>query len=56
MSHTFRQGDRVCNGQAYATVVRTIADDALEVIYDSDIDNETTTECAMYFKHLKADA
>jgi len=53
---TFKQGDRVCNGMAHAVVVRTIADDFLEVIYDRDTDNEKTTECAAYFKHLKADA
>ena len=52
MEHNFKPGERVRNGQSAATVVRLIADDFLEVIYDHDADQDKTTECAGYFKPL----
>ena len=50
MAHTFRPKDRVINGRSKATVVRLIADDALEVVYDNDVDREPQVEVASYFR------
>ena len=52
MTHDFKIGERIFNGGASATVLRIIADDALEVIYDCDPDREPVCEPAFYFKRL----
>lgn len=53
MGHGFRVGDRVRNGDARATVVGLISDDALSVLYDGD--DEPTIEIAAYFRRLESE-
>lgn len=50
MPHNFKVGDRVRNGVCAATVIRLIADDALEVRYDGDRD--LTVQAAAYFHRI----
>lgn len=51
--HGFKVGDRVCNGQVQAVVLRLVADDAVEVRYELG-GHEPVIEPAMYFRAVSA--